>query len=350
MNVLDAWRDRIRAAVAANAPLCLRGAGSKDFYGERRGGDLLDTRAYSGIVAYEPSELVLTARCGTRLSEIVQALDAHGQFLAFEPPRFGADPTIGGVVAAGLSGPRRANAGAVRDFVLGAVLLDANGDTLHFGGQVMKNVAGFDVSRLLCGSLGVLGLIAEVSIKVLPRPRAEASLRFECDAAQALQRFNVWSAQPLPVSATAWHDGVACLRLSGANAAVEAACTALGGERLPDALAQAWWDSLRDQTHPLFQAPQLWRLSLPSTAAFDEPGVQLIEWAGAVRWLASAAPAASIRAAAERAGGTATRWRGASDTPMFHPLDAATLALHRKIKQQLDRQGVFNPGRLHAEL
>jgi glycolate oxidase FAD binding subunit len=216
--VLADLRDRILAAHAAKTPLRVRGGGTKDFYGEELNGEIVDTRAHAGIVDYEPSELVITARCGTALSQIEATLAQHGQFLAFEPPAFGGDPTIGGVVAAGLSGPRRMSAGAARDFVLGASLLNARGELLHFGGQVMKNVAGFDVSRVLCGSLGILGLITQVSLKVLPRPRVQTTLQFECDGASALERFNTWRAQPLPISATSWHAGIASVRLSGSAA------------------------------------------------------------------------------------------------------------------------------------
>jgi len=343
-TALAQFRDRISAARAARTSLRLRGGGTKDFYGEQLVGEVLDTRGYAGIVSYEPSELVVTARCGTPLSQLEAVLAEHGQFLAFEPPRFGGDPTIGGVVAAGLSGPRRANAGAVRDFVLGAKLLDANGELLRFGGEVMKNVAGFDISRLLCGSLGILGLIAEVSLKVLPRARAEATLTFEMDAARAIQQFNRWNAQALPVSATAWHKGTAYLRLAGAASAVDAAARALGGETL--AAAAAFWDSLRDQTHTTFASARLWRLSLPATVTFDLPGISLIEWAGALRWLASDVPPTQIRAAASQAGGHATLWRGARDTTMFHPLAAAVLDLHRRLKQRFDPPGIFNSGRL----
>jgi glycolate oxidase FAD binding subunit len=344
-------RDRVRAASAARTPLRLRGAGTKDFYGETSSGEILDVRDYRGVIAYEPTELVISVRCGTPLSEIESALAEHGQHLAFEPPRFGGDPTIGGVIAAGLSGPRRASAGAARDFVLGANLLDARGELLRFGGQVMKNVAGFDVSRLLCGSLGILGLIAEVSIKVLPKPTAEVTLRFEMDAERAVEQFNRWSAQPLPISATAWHDGIAHVRLSGAASAVRAASASLGGEQLENANATAWWSSVRDQTLALFDAARfnwtrLWRLSVPSTTQLDLPGVELIEWAGALRWLASDAPAERIRAAAAGAGGSAMLWRGVRDASMFHPLDAASLALHRRLKAQFDPDGIFNPGRL----
>ena len=339
-------RDRIIAANASKTPLRIRGAGTKDFYGESFGGDVLDTREHRGIVSYEPTELVVTARCGTPLSEIDAALESRGQFLPFEAPRFGGDPTIGGVVAAGLSGPRRAAVGAVRDFVLGTHLLNANGDVLKFGGQVMKNVAGFDVSRLLCGSLGILGLISEVSLKVLPKPRAEMTLRFEMSAIKALDTFNAWRGLPLPVAATAWSDGLAHVKLAGAASAIAAAQATLGGETVADEI----WRSLGDQTHAAFSAPRLWRLSLPSTATFLLPGVTLIEWSGAQRWLASDAPARDIRDAAASVGGSATLWRGERDASMFHPLKPANLTLHRQLKNAFDPNGVFNRGRLIPDL
>ena len=333
-------------------PCACAASGSKDFYGENLIGEMIDTRAHAGIVDYEPSELVITARCGTPLAEIERTLAQHGQFLAFEPPAFGGDPTIGGAVAAGLSGPRRASAGAARDFVLGASLLNARGQLLHFGGQVMKNVAGFDVSRLLCGSLGILGLITQVSMKVLPKPRAENTLQFECDGAAALDRFNGWRAQPLPISATAWHAGTASVRLSGSPSAVRAAREDLGGETLDEDRADAWWDSLRDQALPCFRdgGARLWRLSLPARARFDVAGVELIEWSGALRWLRSDAPAGEIRALAEKAGGTAMLWRGDRDGPMFHPLAPANLELHRRLKNEFDPHAIFNRGRLLAEI
>jgi len=350
--VLAELRDRILAAHAAKTPLRLRGSGTKDFYGEEFVGEIVDTRALAGVVDYEPSELVITARCGTTLAEIERTIAQHGQFLAFEPPAFGGDPTIGGVIAAGLSGPRRASAGAARDFVLGASLLDGRGQLLHFGGQVMKNVAGFDVSRLLCGSLGILGLITQVSIKVLPKPRAEITLRFECDGATALDRFNAWRAQPLPISATSWHAGTASVRLSGSPSAVRAAREALGGETLEESRADAWWSSLRDQTLPCFRdsALRLWRLSLPATTPLDAAGADLIEWSGALRWLHSDLPGSEIRAMAEKAGGTAMLWRTERNGPMFHPLAPANLELHRRLKNEFDPHAIFNRGRLLAEI
>ena len=259
-----AFSDQIRAAAAARRALRFRGGGSKDFYGNEPRGELLDTRSQSGIVAYEPTELVVTARCGTLLSDLEQELSAQRQLLAFEPPHFGAGATIGGCVAAGLSGPRRASAGAVRDYVLGAKIVDGRGQILGFGGQVMKNVAGYDLSRLLAGSLGTLGLILEVSLKVLPRPRAELTLKLEMPHARALESMNRWAGQPLPLTASAWTDGDLALRLSGAESAIKAAAEKLGGEVVEASQAERFWSGIREHAHPFFSgdAP-LWRLSMP---------------------------------------------------------------------------------------
>ena len=346
---------RIRAASAAGTPLRLRGGGTKDWYGQALDGEVLDTRGYAGVVSYEPTELVITARCGTPLAEIEALLARHNQMLAFEPPRFGAASTIGGVVASALSGPRRASAGAVRDFVLGAVLMDGSGEALRFGGQVMKNVAGYDVSRLLAGSLGTLGLILEVSLKVLPLPVREASLRFAMSEIEALTRLNEWAGQPLPISASCWQQGALSLRLSGAEAAVVAAQRRLGGTPLDD--GAAFWESLRDQTHDFFDGDGggagLWRLSVPpSASAIILRGEQLIEWGGAQRWLkvaeCDAAQAAGIRSTVAAAGGHATLFRGADkQLGVFHPLAPAVAKIHDRLKQSFDPAGIFNPGRMY---
>jgi glycolate oxidase FAD binding subunit len=295
---------------------------------------------------------VITARAGTRLAEIKSALTTRRQCIACEPPQFG-DATLGGVVAAGLSGPRRATAGSLRDFVLGVKLMDGEGRELNFGGQVMKNVAGFDVSRLITGSLGTLGLILEVSLKVLPLPLAEATLRFEMPQGQALAAMNRWAGQPVPLAATCWHDDVLTLRLSGAPAAITAACEKLGGERVAEAEAASFWAALREQTTPFFagDAP-LWRLSLPSvTPPLDLPGPVLIEWGGAQRWLRGTVDVASLREMAARAGGHATLFRGGDKAGgVFAPLPPALMEVHRRLKQSFDPYGVFNPGRLYAEL
>jgi glycolate oxidase FAD binding subunit len=345
------FSDRIRAASAAGTPLRLRGGGTKDWYGQSRDGEVLDTRVNSGVISYEPTELVITARCGTPLAEIETLLAQHHQMLAFEPPRFGPESTIGGVVASALSGPRRASAGAVRDFVLGAVLMDGRGEVLRFGGQVMKNVAGYDVSRLLAGSLGTLGLILEVSLKVLPVPLREASLRFETSEIDALARLNEWAGQPLPISASCWHEGVLTLRLSGADAAVEAAQRRLGGQLLAEAEAANFWASLRDQTHAYFIGASLWRMSVPSHAsAIILRGEQLIEWGGSQRWLkVEDADADSIRRTVAASGGHATLFRGGDKSVgAFHPLAPAVAKIHERLKQSFDPAGIFNPGRMYA--
>jgi glycolate oxidase FAD binding subunit len=313
-------------------------------------GTVLDTTAYRGITDYEPTELVISARCGTPLAEIEAHLAQHGQMLAFEPPHFGPFATIGGTVAAGLAGPRRQAAGGVRDFVLGAVLMDGQGQVLHFGGKVMKNVAGYDVSRLLAGSLGVFGLIAEVSLKVLPKPVAECTVQLQLTEGEALRRLNEWGGQPLPVSASSWHDGVLTVRLSGARSAVDAARLRIGGELLDD--ADDWWRALREHDGAFFaDAGSLWRLSLPTVAPpLALPGTQLIEWGGAQRWLRTGADAATIRAAASKAGGHATLFRGGDrDAGVFQPLAPAVLAIHRQLKNAFDPAGVFNCGRMYKD-
>jgi glycolate oxidase FAD binding subunit len=354
--MLEQFKEQIRAG----KPLRIRGAGSKDFYGLALNGEVLDTRGHKGIVAYEPTELYVTAKCGTPLAEVEAALAAKGQCLAFEPPRFSPDSTIGGVVASGLSGPRRSSAGALRDFVLGVKLIDGSARELTFGGQVMKNVAGYDVSRVLAGSMGVLGAICEVSLKVLPVPAATATLRFEMDQASALQRLNEGAGRPLPLHASAWWQGLLVLRLSGAAAAVRAAARSLGGALLPPELAGTFWAGLRDQGDEYFvharatldAGATLWRLSLPPTApplALD--GDSLIEWGGAQRWLCTRVPAGQVRDAAAAAGGHATLFMGhVRSVGVFAPLKSPLDRIHRELKRAFDPDGVFNPGRLYPEL
>jgi glycolate oxidase FAD binding subunit len=353
-QALAAFRDRIIHASASKAPLRIRGGGSKDWYGQALQGEVLATGSYGGIVSYEPTELVITARCGTPLAEVEAALAGHNQMLAFEPPHFGRGATIGGMVASGLSGPRRQHVGAVRDFMLGAVLMDGRGEMLHFGGQVMKNVAGYDVSRLLAGSLGTLGLILEVSLKVLPRPFSETTLRFDMGMADAIRRLNEWGGLPLPISAGAWHNGVLIARVSGAEAAVGMARRTMGGEEVE---ADASWAGLREQTDGFFSlkgAGNLWRLSVPPHApALELPGEQLIEWGGAQRWLRcdGAIDATALRAAVEKAGGHATLFKGGDKrVGVFHPLAPAIGRIHRNLKNAFDPSGIFNRGRMYQDL
>ncbi|HMA11478.1 MAG TPA: glycolate oxidase subunit GlcE [Steroidobacteraceae bacterium] len=347
--MLDTFIERIRAAHESHVPLIIQGGGSKTFYGSADEGEVLSTRRLTGVVDYEPKELVLTARAGTPLAEIEALLAERNQMLAFEPPSFGGPATLGGCIAAGLSGPRRPYAGAARDFVLGVRMIDGTGQPLRFGGQVIKNVAGYDVSRLMVGALGTLGLITEVSLKVLPKPAAELSLQFELDEADAIRKMNEWAGQPLPLSATSWHAGVLTLRLSGATSAVRAAQAKLGGEPLQD--ADAFWQRLRDQTTPFFDKRPLWRLAVrPTTSPLDLGDAQWIEWGGAVHWLASDLPAATLREAASAAGGHATLFRGnAPADGAFAPLSPALATLHRALKQRFDPRGILNRGRLYPD-
>jgi glycolate oxidase FAD binding subunit len=365
--VLQQLVQRVTDARAARTQLYIRGGNTKAFYGNAPQGEPLDVHALRGISSYEPTELVVTARAGTPLHELEAALDEKGQCLAFEPPRFedGAHPgvrggSVGGMVAAGLSGPSRAAAGAVRDHVLGATLLNGKAELLSFGGQVMKNVAGYDVSRLLVGSLGVLGVICEVSLKVLPRPPATTTLRFEMDQAGAVRRLNDWAGLPLPLHASAWWQGLLVLRLSGAHAAVRAAASSLGGEAIAPELAAEFWTGLRDQSDEYFVnaraaldgGARLWRLSVPQTTApLMLPGDSLLEWGGAQRWLCSSAPAATVRDAAAAAGGHATLFMGQDRSAgTFAPLQRPLDRIHRDLKRAFDPDAVFNPGRLYPGL
>lgn len=341
--------DAVKDAADRRATLRIEGGGTKSGYGRGIDGEVLRTTEHRGIVDYEPSELVLTARCGTPLAEIEDTLAEHGQMLPFEPPRFGVGSTIGGVIAAGLCGPRRPYAGAARDAVLGCEIINGFGEQLAFGGQVMKNVAGYDISRLMVGALGTLGIITQVSMKVVPRPVEEVTLAFEYPQADAIEAMNRWAGRPLPVSATCHEGDTLYLRLSGARTGVRSAADKLGGEAVPD---PDLWTRLRDQQHPFFRdASLLWRLSVPPAAQpLDLPGSTLLEWNGGLRWVAADVPAPVARNAAATAGGHATWYRGHDDGDVFHPLDDAKLALHRNLKRAFDPSGVLNRGRMYAEI
>ncbi|MBC7548622.1 MAG: glycolate oxidase subunit GlcE [Polaromonas sp.] len=358
LDVLNDWTERVRAAAASGSPLRIRGSGSKDFYGQVLTGAVLDTSAYSGIVSYEPSELVVTARAGTPLAELEALLAAQGQCLPFEPPHFGPGATVGGMVASGLNGPARSSAGAVRDYVLGTQLLNGKAEVLTFGGQVMKNVAGYDVSRLMAGSLGTLAVLLEVSLKVLPVAPAESTLHFALDETAALQQLNRWGGLPLPINAACWQsldgEGQLSVRLRGAVAAVAAAQKTMGGTLLTSMEATPLWHGLREQTAAFFAlqpGESLWRASVTDTAAPLNLGPTLIEWGGAQRWLKRpATDVARIRATTAGASGHATLFRAGSPqdkaTAVFTPLAEPLERIHRSLKQQFDPAGVFNPQRL----
>ncbi len=352
---LQALTDRVRAARAARQPLEIRGGGTKAFYGEAPRGEPLDVRPLAGISSYEPTELVVSVRAGTPLAELEAALAEKGQCLPFEPPRFAPGGTVGGMVAAGLSGPSRAAVGSLRDHLLGATVLNGKAELLSFGGQVMKNVAGYDLSRLLAGSMGILGVVCEVSLKVLPVAPATATLRFELDEAAALARLNVWGGLPLPISASAWWSGMLVLRLAGAAAAVRSAQQSLGGELVDAAAAADFWTGLRDHRDEFFAGAHkavaggatLWRLSVPQTApALSLPGEHLVEWGGGQRWVVSTAPAQTIRDTAARVGGHAAAFAGNKAGGAFGTLSAPLQRIHRALKAAFDPDAVFNPGRL----
>ncbi len=340
--------ETIRKAAAEQALLRIRGSGSKDFYGLVLIGDILDTRPLNGIVDYEPTELVVTARAGTPLREVERVLAEGGQMLAFEPPHFGPEATLGGCIASGFSGPRRAAMGSARDFVLGVRVVNGLGEDLRFGGQVMKNVAGYDLSRLLTGSFGTLGLITEVSLKVLPVPGEDRTLRLDMDEASAIESMNKWAAKPLSLSATCYVDGALYVRLSGAAAAVSASHRKIGGE-VVEARA-AFWQSIREQTHPQFgSAPALWRFSIKSTTAPLGLGTQIMEWNGALRWIAADLDPSLAFEIAHRANGHATLFRDGNKRRGIQQFAPGLLAVHKKLKRAFDPHGILGPGRIHAD-
>jgi glycolate oxidase FAD binding subunit len=421
-DLIQQSAETIREAAARAQPLRIRGGGTKDFYGGELRGEILDVRPYAGIVDYEPTELVITARAGTPLIEIEEVMRERGQMLAFEPPHFDRFPsspsllvpeslqphigaaaggisplhpnslhsrisanagrtsplppgegsgvregegsqvrerspreptrkaTLGGCIAAGLSGPRRPYAGSARDLVLGVRLLDGRGAELRFGGQVMKNVAGYDVSRLMVGSLGTLAVLLEISVKALPLPPAEATLRFERTQEEAIALMNAWAGKALPISATCHLEGALYVRLSGAHAGVRAARQKLGGEEVHD--AAEFWRAVREHELELFAArAPLWRISLKSTSPpLALPGAQLLEWNGALRWIATDADHETVRSAAARGGGHATLFRGGDrHAGVFHPLPDALQRLHERLQRSFDPAGILNPGRLYPQ-
>jgi len=340
---------QIVAVAASGGAVEIVGSGSKRFYGEALDALAIEVAGHSGVIDYDPAELVITLRAGCRLSDVEALLAENRQMFAFEPPQFGPEATIGGMVASGLAGPRRGFAGSIRDFVLGVKMLDGRGDVLQFGGRVIKNVAGFDVSRLLAGSLGTLGVLLEVSIRVVPMFATEATLAFEHATADTHIRWvNELGSQPYPLSASAWHAGTSRLRLSGSEQGVDHAIAELGGER-----QDYDWIELREQSHALFLPEQpLTRVSLPPASpnlAADRP--QLIEWGGAQRWLAGEIDVAALRERVSQLGGSVCAFRDhGADVAVFQPLAPALLKLQRSIKSSFDPAGIFNAGRIYPGL
>lgn len=344
-------QQQIEAAISHKTTLNIVGGNTKTWYGRLPQGEALHVAGHQGITSYEPTELVISARAGTSLEEIEHTLHKNHQMLPFEPPHFGPGATIGGTIACNLSGPRRPYNGAARDFLLGTKIINGKAEVLRFGGEVMKNVAGYDVSRLMCGAMGTLGLLLEVSLKVLPRPASEITLTHDTSAEDAISLMNQWAGKPLPVSASAWVNGKLYIRLSGTGRGVEAASHDIGGNKLDN--ADEFWHQLREQQLSFFNSDKsLWRLSVPPTAEMlPVNGSTLIEWGGGLRWLVSDAPADEIFSAAASCGGHAKLYSGSDRLQdVFQPLDAGLITLHRNLKHSFDPHGIFNPGRMYQDL
>jgi len=345
--------DQVNQAIASGTPLRIKGGGTKDFYGYPTRGEPLDTAGHRGIIEYDPGELVITCRAGTRLAEIRRALAEKGQHLPFDPPAFGECATIGGAVSSGFSGPSRPWSGSLRDYLLGVKMVNGSGEIVRFGGQVMKNVAGYDISRLVAGAMGTLGVLLEVSFKVLPVPARELTLVFECDHSEAIREANLWSGQcsgqPLPLSAACWYKGRLLVRLSGAVSETTRAAAVMQAKEQSDDLS--YWEALREHQTDFFTGPErLWRLSLPPAAGPLEVEADcMLDWGGAQRWYRSDLPVDEIRRQAAQAGGHATLFRGDSTEERFHPLPPALEQLHVRIKQALDPHGLFNPMRISRD-
>lgn len=339
-DLTEPLRAAVARAFAMRTPLSLRGGGSKAFLCPPAPGEPLDVSGHRGVIDYEPTELVVTVRAGTALVDLESALTEQGQCLPFEPPHFGARATVGGTLACGLSGPRRPYSGAARDAVLGVTCVNGRGERLVFGGRVMKNVAGYDLSRLMVGARGTLGVLLDVSMKVLPRPERVLTLAFECSAAHAIERMNQWAGQPLPLSATA-HDGARLyVRLSGADAGVAAARGVLGGEPLDD--VTDFWAAVREHTHPFFRvAAPVWRVSLPPATPPLEGDV-FMEWNGGLRWWRTNATPDAVHAAARAAGGHALPFRGFGATPPASALNPVRASLEARLRVAFDPERVLN--------
>lgn len=345
-------QNSISEALSQENTISIKGSGSKDFYGGEISGTLLLTNEHSGVINYEPKELVITARSGTPLLELETLLAEQGQMLAFEPPYFSASATLGGTIACGFSGPRRPYAGAARDFVLGIRMINGRAEILNFGGEVMKNVAGYDVSRLMVGAMGTLGLILAVSLKVLPIPEQELSLNLECSVDEAIQLMNKWAGSPLPLSAACYDGANLTIRLSGTPTAVIAGSKRIGGDKVES--GQAFWKNVRELQHGFFNNNKtLWRFSIPSdTAYFELPGKQFIDWGGAQRWfIPDDDNAQDFYQTIKPIGGHAALFRNGNKTnDIFHPLADTIFTLHKNLKHSFDPQGIFNPGRLYRDL
>lgn len=351
-------QQQIQHAFSQGTALSIVGGNSKHFYGHTVSAETLNISGHRGVLNYEPTELVITARAGTPLREIEKLLQENGQMLPFEPPAFGDNATIGGTIACNFSGPRRAYTGAARDFLLGCKIINGSGEILAFGGEVMKNVAGYDVSRLMAGALGTLGVLLEVSLKVLPKSEMERTQVFNCSYKQASEKIHNLSRTALPLSATCFHNSILCIRLSGTDKAVAAAVQTIGGETMET--PELYWQALKEQQLQFFSGEKpLWRLSVASnidTIAFDDHSDNdfLYEWGDALRWLKSDADSKVIQNAAAKLDGHASLFRAGKTSDrtsgIFQPLSPGLLRIHKNLKQAFDPANILNPGKLYAGL
>lgn len=359
-DISQQLQQQVAQACEQTTALRIVGGNSKAFYGRVDGrldsAETLDVSGHRGVLSYEPTELVITARAGTPLAEIEKLLDDNSQMLAFEPPAFAETATIGGTIACNLSGPRRAYAGAARDFLLGCKIINGKGEVMSFGGEVMKNVAGYDVSRLMAGALGTLGVLLEVSLKVLPKSEMQKTQLFHCSPGEALDKIHRWSQTPLPISASSFHDSILRVRLSGASEAVKAATDTVDGETLNNA-AQYWHD-LKEQRLDFFDTDKpLWRISQASDLASDIESFSadqesnfLYEWGGALRWLKTETPADIVQQVAADVDGHAILFRHNKQQTSFQALSPGLLRIHKNLKQAFDPENILNPGKLYPEL
>ena len=349
-DITPQLQQQVEQACQFKTPLVISGGNSKHFLGRQIEGEPLGLQDHAGVINYEPTELVITARCGTRLNEINALLAEHNQMLAFEPPAYGDTATLGGTIACNLSGPRRAYAGAARDYVLGCKIINGKGEVLSFGGEVMKNVAGYDVSRLMCGAYGTLGVLLEVSLKVVPQPVCELTIAQDVSYQRLMTKLGNWSLYDLPISATAYDGNTLYVRLCGSESAVQASVKSLGGDVYNK--SKEFWQKLREQQLNFFNSSHtLWRVSVPGDAPLlDADGKWFIEWHGGLRWHLSDMPASKIRDYANKHGGHATVYRGQNHNDVFQPLAQGIMTLHRHLKQAFDPENILNPGKLYAEI
>lgn len=353
-EIIAQLREQIEQARDAKTSLRIRGGGTKDFYGGPLMGEVIDMTCCNGVIDYDPGELVLTARAGTRLADLRTLLEQHNQQLPFDPPSFGLGATLGGAVASGLCGPKRMMYGPVRDHVLGVTVLDGRGRVLRFGGRVIKNVAGYDISRVMAGALGTLGILLDITVRLVPLPAAQQTLRFELTERAAIKKINRLQGQPGPWGASVWNDGHLHLQLAGADAAVRKAASQLGGQPLADSDAADMWNDLREQQSLYFiekpASTVLWRVAVPSTSpSLDLRGRQLIEWGGGQRWLYGESIQDTVRVRATQLGGHATIFRGGNRSEeIFTPLHPKLFSIQKSLKEVFDPHRIFNPSRLYS--